>query len=381
MNILLITWNYPPKVGGMENMISQLVKQWLKSSTVTVIGPKGLKQTSCDDVIRPKRDGILWFIGSAFFHSIRILRSRNFDIIITGSALVAPLAVVLGIFFRCPVASLIHGLDLLYRQPLYQLTIKYFLPRCSILFANSHNTKELAITRGVSPERIDVINPGLDLNEFLYSDRNQQQYYKNCFGTRRIILSAGRLVARKGIPEFIENVIPQILKSDPEILLIIVGENPIQSLAHKEDIKGRILEIVDKNNLSQNVLLMGHVNRSELIQLYSMADIFVLPAIAVPNDVEGFGIVILEAGAVGCPIVATRIGGIPDAVADGMTGILVEPGDWQSMTTTMIRLLNNQSLRRELGENGRKRVKEFFDWPVVGERYLLSISKILSCYN
>lgn len=380
MNILLITWNYPPKVGGMENMISQLVNQWQKSVTVTVIGPAGSEGTHFDDVVRPKINGILWFLGSAFYHSIRLLRTGAFDVIVTGSALVAPLAVILGFFFRCPVASLIHGLDLLYSQPIYQLAIKYFLPRCNFLFANSQHTKELAIARGAIPNRIEVINPGLDFKEFSCIKKTEFFLKQVSLKNRRVILSAGRLVTRKGIPEFVEHVVSRLVTLQPDLLFLVVGENPIQSLTHKEDIKTRIIETVKKCNLSDNVLLLGHVDRHELIQLYSIADIFVLPAITIPNDVEGFGIVLLEAGAAGCPAVSTRLGGIPDAVADGQSGLLVEPDDWHAMTAAIIRLLHDHSFRKNLGINSRERVKDFFDWPIIGERYL-SLLRNLKAHN
>jgi len=364
MNILLITWNYPPKVGGIENMLSQLVSQWQQTVTVTVIGPLGDKQSYGDDVIRPKKDGVFRFFLSALYNSLKLLRTEKYDVIVTGSALITPLAVLLGSAFNLPVATLIHGLDILYPHPAYQWIMKHFLPRCDFIFSNSGHTKQLAIDVGVSYSRIEVINPGLDFTEFTSVQAPSDFLDSLNIQNRKIILSAGRLAARKGIPEFIEHVIFHLVQEHPEIMFVIVGDNPVQSLAHKEDIKCRIIDTVEKFNLSDNVLALGHVNRNELVELYSVADIFVLPAITKPNDVEGFGIVLLEAGAAGCPTVSTRLGGIPDAVADGKTGILVDPDDWQAMTTAIIHLLNNDSLRKSLGNNGRDRVKNYFDWPI-----------------
>lgn len=371
MNILVITWNYPPKVGGMENLISQLVHQWQKIVSVTVIAPAGSDENHSSQVIRPKRDGLLWFFLYAFFHTIRLLRSGNFNVIVTGSALLAPLAIFLGYIFRRPVACLIHGLDLLYSRSIYQCVIRFFLPRCDFLFANSQNTKELAIIRGANPGRIAVINPGLDFNEFSCIQRNRNLSINQIdLRGRKVILSAGRLVPRKGIPEFVEHVVSHLVGIVPDLIFLVVGENPTQSLTHKEDVKSRIAEVVKKCHLSDKVLLLGHVDRQELIQLYSNSDIFVLPAISVSNDIEGFGIVLLEAGAAGCPAVSTRLGGIPDAIVDGQTGLLVEPDDWQAMTATIAQLLQDHSLCQSLGANSRQRVKDFFDWPIIGERYL-----------
>jgi phosphatidylinositol alpha-1,6-mannosyltransferase len=269
---------------------------------------------------------------------------------------------------------------LLYSHPIYQLAIKIFLPRCTFLFANSNHTKELAIARGAIPNRIEVINPGLDFKEFSCIQEAEFFLKQVDLKNRKVILSVGRLVTRKGIPEFIEHVISHLVTIDPGLLFLVVGENPTQSLTHKEDIKTRIIETVKKFNLSDNVLLLGHVGRQELMQLYSIADIFVLPAMTIPNDVEGFGIVLLEAGAAGCPAVSTRLGGIPDAVADGQSGLLVEPDDWHAMTAAIIRLLRDRSFRKYLGRNSRERARDFFDWPIIGERYL-SLLRNLKTHN
>ena len=93
--------------------------------------------------------------------------------------------------------------------------------------------------------------------------------------------------------------------------------------------------------------------------------VFVLPALEVPGDVEGFGIVFLEAAQASTPSVATKIGGIPDAVEDGVTGLLVEPGDYVQMTHAIVRLLEDSELRERLARQGRVRVQRSFGWGTI----------------
>jgi phosphatidylinositol alpha-1,6-mannosyltransferase len=372
MRILFITWNYPPKVGGMEMMLSQLVTQLKRHAHITVIGPyaNGYEDLNEENTIRPTKNGILAFMLTALLRGFTTLQKNRCDIIIAGSALIAPISVLLGTLFHRPVVIYIHGLDLLYENKLYQMLIHLFLPRCDLLFANSSNTADLAVKLGVSAERIKVINPGLDFSEFKILSTTNKTYEGLHLKGRLVLLSAGRLAPRKGIPEFIEHVLPSLIIDYPHLLFLIAGDNPVQSLTHKADVKKRIIKAAQANGVTDHINLLGFVTRTQLLQLFSVCDIFVLPAIEMPGDIEGFGIVLIEAGAAGRPVVSTRLGGINDAVEDNHTGLLVKAGDWAQMSAALRRLLDNEKLRLTMGQSARKRVKENFDWPVVGRQTL-----------
>jgi len=369
----------------MEIMLRQLVTQWQKSVTVQVIGPFGNSlpprkrgdRSDSGDIIRPARDGLLRFFGTAFFQAMRLLRRGDIDLIMTGSALITPIAVLLGILYRRPVVTQMHGLDLLYHHPVYQWAMRTFLPRCQLLFANSQHTKTLAVALGASADRIQVINPGLDFSEFSdLPDAERVRIGMNLEG-HKLLLSAGRLAERKGIAEFVEHLLPELVKAHPNLLFLIVGENPTQSLMHKEDVMGRIVVAAKKANVADHVRLLGYVERPHLLNLFAASDLFVLPAIDIRGDVEGFGIVLIEASAARCPVVSTRLGGIPDAVADYDTGRLVDAGDWEAMATVIDHLLQDEALCQMMGENGRQRVREKFDWPIVGQRYLAFLNELV----
>lgn len=381
MKILLITWNYPPKTGGMENMLYEVMQQLTVCAAVDIIAPFAEPHGSDSDearLFRAYRQGLLSFFLHALRTGIRLNRNTHYDVIMTGSALVLPVAIILGVLFRVPVVPITHGLDIIYPNPLYQLLMKGLLPRCRHVFANSRMTRQLVIEHGVRPDNVTVINPGIDVSEFDHpSDCNaiRQQYG---IGRKRFMLSAGRLVKRKGILEFISRALPDIVKSEPDSLLVVVGENPSQSLAHREDLMGQLRSELDRLGLQDHVLLIGWASRMELVTFYKACDFFVLPAIHVPGDTEGFGIVLLEANAAGKPVVATAVGGIPDAVENGRSGILVEPENWTAITQSVLHLLRDDEDRKQLGKQGRLRAESEFGWKVIGKQYRDVLSRIVA---
>jgi phosphatidylinositol alpha-1,6-mannosyltransferase len=121
--------------------------------------------------------------------------------------------------------------------------------------------------------------------------------------------------------------------------------------------------------LQNHVRLAGSLSDDEVISLYHLSDVVVLPALACTDDVEGFGIVLLEAAAAGKPVVATRVGGIPDAIEDGKSGILVNAGDYEGFTQTLISLLLDAQKRAVMGAYAKVRVTEQFSWQRIVRQY------------
>ena len=143
---------------------------------------------------------------------------------------------------------------------------------------------------------------------------------------------------------------------------MIVGDNPSESLTHREDTLSEIKRIISDMSLQNYIRLLGSLNDDEVIELYQACDVFVLPALAITDDVEGFGIVLLEAAAAGKVVVVTRVGGIPDAVEDGKSGILVEAGDHAALQREIIDLLRDDCRRLDMAAHARERVMKQFSW-------------------
>ena len=369
MQLLMTTWNYPPKLGGMEVMIARIVADLRRHMRVQVLGPYDPLQPDEPDTIRAGRGGLAWFMLSAIFTGWRLLRREPIDLLMGGSALMAPVMFALSWLGKRPFIVIVHGLDLVYEHPLYQFMLRRLLPRADYVIANSENTRRLAEQLGVSKANIQVIPPGVSLPKAMPPKRIARFCAERQLTQRRIILSVGRLAARKGIAEFVTASMPGIVSEAPEALFLIAGENPTDSLAHKADVKEAVKKAVAEQGLERYVRLLGRVDDATLRALYQCCDLFILPALDVPGDIEGFGIVLTEAAAAGKPVVATRVGGITDAVADGETGKLVACGDWDGLKTAVVDLLGDEAKKRQMGSNARRRVREKFEWPIVIRQY------------
>jgi phosphatidylinositol alpha-1,6-mannosyltransferase len=263
----------------------------------------------------------------------------------------------------------VHGLDIIYRSVLYQLLCVGWLKRCDRIVANSAYTASLAESKGVPRSQIVIIPPGVEPERFAVPVNPEAAQKTFGLDGRRVILFVGRLARRKGVKEFIQKSLPEVVKAVPEACFVIVGANPTESLTHRDDVMAEVIEAVSRLGLARHVKPLGSLSDDKVIKLYQTCDLVVLPAIATPDDVEGFGIVLLEAAAAGKPVVATRVGGIPDAVEDGESGLLVEPGDYIGLTEAVVTLLRDDERRTIMGNHAYHWLAERFTWDKVAPLY------------
>jgi glycosyltransferase involved in cell wall biosynthesis len=146
----------------------------------------------------------------------------------------------------------------------------------------------------------------------------------------------------------------------PELVYVVVGDDAMRSLVHRERLRAVIEGTIERLGLGRHVRLLGSVAERELIQLYRRSEVFVLPCLEMPDDIEGFGVVLCEAALAGTPVVATRVGGIPDAVEDRAGGFLVDAGDYGQMISAISMLLGDETLRRRMASEGNARVRRCF---------------------
>jgi len=376
--ILLVTWNYPPKIGGMENLLFELVQQIRSRTTVGIIAPCSDEpgEKEAEGMYRARFSGLIWFFIYSIIKGSQLLAAGNFDVIVGGSALTSPIVYLLGKIHKKPVAVYAHGLDLIYKNFLYQFAIRALIPKMDLVITNSSQTKEIARKLSVPEESLSVVHPGIRADDFDTTQNEVELKEKYDLAGKFLLLYVGRLAKRKGIPEFIEHSLPDIVKRYENVVFCIVGGNPEKSLIHKMDIQQLIERKITEKGLEEHVRLFGWVDRAALIELYLACDIFLLPAIYVPDDVEGFGIVLAEANAAGKPVVSSAIGGIQDAVVNKKSGILIEPGNWGEYSEAIIHLIEDGSLRDSMGNYGYKRVEQDLDWPVIGRKFLEIINRI-----
>jgi phosphatidylinositol alpha-1,6-mannosyltransferase len=168
----------------------------------------------------------------------------------------------------------------------------------------------------------------------------------------------GRLISSepgKGIDSVIE-VLPDILKDVPDLFYVVIGGG---------DLQARLEELAQESPARGRIVFIGKLRLEQLKHYYSRSDIFVMP-----SRQEGFGVVFLEAMALGKPVVAGNHGGAPEIVQDGVTGFLVNPDDHEALTDRLSRLLQDEPLRRKMGDAGRRRVEENYTFARFEERLM-----------
>ena len=335
-HVLVITRNLPPLLGGMERLNQRMIHSLVSDYNVGIIGPAGcgeyFRGDTVDVVEVPHRP--LWrFILHSLVQGMRLARRKRPQIVIAGSGLTAPATRVAAAIAGARSVVYLHGLDLTVPNRLYRACWLPFVRRMDLALANSRNTARLAFEKGVAANRLQVLHPGTDLPApDPVSGRNFRRDHG--FGARPILLSVGRLTRRKGLAEFVKEALPAILSTHPQALLLVIGEEASNALnASADSERERIMESARKAGMADAVRILPHCDEAVLSAAFRAADVYVFPVLAVPGDVEGFGMVAIEAAAHGLPTVAFGVGGVPDAVIEGQSGSLVAERDYDGFAS------------------------------------------------
>jgi phosphatidylinositol alpha-1,6-mannosyltransferase len=204
---------------------------------------------------------------------------------------------------------------------------------------------------GVAEEKICKILPGVD-ERFLPQPPRPDLVARFGLEGKKVVLSVGRLVARKGHARVLR-ALAQIRDRVQPFHYLIAGDGPE---------KQQILSLASELGLSQQVTLTGRVAEDQLADFYNLCDVFVLVNYVVDGDLEGFGMVFVEANATGKPVIGGRSGGTAEAILHGQTGFLVDPESSDDIAHRLQALLQNEELSRRLGAAGRERVRLEFNW-------------------
>ena len=220
----------------------------------------------------------------------------------------------------------------------------FILKRADKVIANSQYTKSKLVELGIAEPQIVIIPPGLNVNK-LNADTGSQGDLQDKYGLHgKSDDHRPRLVERKGHDVTLKAV-SQAITRIPDLKYVICGDGPY---------KGELERLVTQYGLESVVVFTGRTTDHELQQLYECADLFIMPSrdIKEKGDVEGFGIVFLEANYYRLPVIAGNSGGIPDAVKDNITGYLVDPVDDQEIAMRIEQLMTDEGLSRTMGITG-----------------------------
>lgn len=343
MKLIYITRNYPPAVGGLEKVNFTLSEELKKKIPTFVIANKRSQKW------------LLIFFVTTLFRAIYLSNKHGITNIHLGDGLLSPLGLVLKIVLKKKVTVTINGLDITYKKFFYQKVIPRCVNRLSTIICISHATLNECAKRGIDADKCTVINYGVFLNEFkTNSDRSDLSTFINrkIEENQKILISVGRLVPRKGVGWFIENVLPKL---QTNYLYLIVGGGPE---------KEKIINTIKKQGLESEVLLLTNISNDDLKKLYSTADLFIMPNIPVKGDMEGFGMVLIEAASAGLFSIASNLEGISDAIIDNVTGSLITPMDPQSF----IRAIEQEKTYDK--ESIMNAVDQKYSWEKTVDQYL-----------
>lgn len=346
MRVLFATRKFPPRVGGMESLSQGLLGGFPDPKTTITLGRSQLH--------------LVWFLPYVLLRVA--LTAHRYDIIHLGDAMLSSAGFVPRLFGK-KVAVSVHGLDLTFRPRLYQAYLNVFL-RADAIIANSESTKRLALGRGLHP--VHAIAIGVPERYFSVSRATHRDAELERRRAGRVaFVTVGRLVPRKGVAWFVRHVLPKL----PDVLYVIIGVGPDRE---------EIAKAAAETGTAEQIWLVGSVSDARLLDLLGSSDVFVMPNIAVPGNVEGFGIVAIEASASGLPVVAARLEGIPDAVVAGENGILLPPGDASAFAATLAELVRDPERRRALGDRGRAYTERSYSWPQIIRRYQALFAELLA---
>lgn len=366
--ILLVSFFFPPKFGGIENSLADLCQRLPKEEIVVLADKEGnwqdFDQKQSFKIYRAKFFGSKFLKPSwllLFFKIWQIIKKEKIEVILFGHyANYCLLGPIFRKIFKIPFLIYGRGVDVLIYQKgkISKFFLKSNLKNASRVLANSHFTKNEICKLGIPEKNVIVVHPGIDLEKFNPNKISLEKIekIKDKFGlkNKKIILYVGRLAKIKGI-DLVIKALPEIKKQIQNIVFLVVGKG--------ED-EEELRKLVKELNLEKTVIFVGPVEKpEEAIPYYFLTDLYVGPSRILEfvgyKHQESFGSSFIEAQAIGKPVVATKVGGIPEVVSESKTGLLVPPDDLTKLTEAIVKLLINKNLIEELSQNTKKWVEKF----------------------
>ncbi|MFO0741490.1 MAG: glycosyltransferase [Labilithrix sp.] len=374
--VVLVAHDFAPKLGGMETVARSLARELLargvevKVYTTKRLGARiasGLGEGVVVPLYTPLAPpGRIDLRPDLHLTIDRALRDVP-DVIHLCNAGLGPWIPDLRAALPATVTCSVHGNDLLApwvtsgdEPAAYRAAQIAGLSAADAVVAVSEFSRRLAETNGVDPRALHTVENGVDARRFAPGPRDARLAERlGLAPDDEVILTVSRLAPRKGH----RTVIQALAKvARPRLKYIFTGAS--------EAMTRELLDLAREKGVASRVVPAGFVGEDELPSLYRLASAFALLADEEAADVEGFGVALLEAAASGLPTIASRTGGMPEAIADGITGLLIPPGDATAAAEAITSLLRDPARARRLGEAGRVRVEKSFSEAAAATRLL-----------
>lgn len=352
---LFLTRKYPPSVGGMQTLAAGVWRALQRRAPQAQIISHG----------GSNRELPRWLVGALPRATFAIAR-RRVDSVLTGDALMYAISRPILMTAGLPQATMIMGLDITYTNPMYRALVHPAVRGAPRLIAISSATADAAVSIGVKRERISVVRLGIPTPEVTPKERRAAgAAIRRAFGLDRddvVLLTLGRLVRRKGVDWFLKRVLPHL---PAQVKYLVAGDGPLES---------ELRRLSSDPALAGRVHILGGVDDERREQLLRGADLFVQPNVRVSGDMEGFGLVVLEAATRGTPTLASGLEGIVDAVVDGQTGVLLPTEDEAAWVDRITELVASPDQLRALGAQFGDAARQLYGEEQMGDELLRLLS-------
>ena len=375
--LLCVTNDFGPRAGGIETFVIGLIERrpfgstivytsaqagsaeydarWLKDFGVTVIRDKSKILLPTPRVARALQ---------------KLIEKERIEVAAFGAA--APLGLLSASMKKAGVkrtVALTHGHEVWWAKVfpfnLFMRRIGATVDSLTYLGEFTRTAISAALSKEAAHAMVKIA-PGIDVDHFRPVDAASLRAELG-LTNKKVIVSVGRLVHRKGQDHLVESM-PAILKVHPDAHLLLVGKGPY--LEH-------LAKLVAKNGLQDSVSFIGRIQYAELPAYICCGDIFAMPSRSrlMGLEVEGLGIVYLEASACGLPVIAGKSGGAPDAVIDGTTGLVVDGTNNDEIAQAAIALLSDPSKAQQMGAAGRQWIIDEWRWEIWAQKFESLLSK------
>ena len=370
--ILCITNDFGPRAGGIETFVMGLIERAPKGSIIVYTSAQGDTTSYDQSWLRDFGVEVIRDPSKILLPTPRVIRSVK-KVIARGSikqvffGAAAPLGVMARALRRKGVVNIValtHGHEVWWAKlwP-FSSAISFIGNNVDHLtylgeFTKSEIAKALS-TKAKS--RLIKIAPGIDTDHFAPDLGSIQLRRDLGLVDKKVIVSVGRLVHRKG-QDFLIQSLPAILEKHPTAHILMVGEGPYRK---------NLTKMVEKLKLTQAVTFIGRIQYKDLPRYICAGDIFAMPSRSrlAGLEVEGLGIVYLEASSCALPVVAGRSGGAPDAVDEGVTGFSVDGTSTVEISSAIIKLLDDPAKAKEMGAAGRSWIIEKWRWEIWSKQF------------
>ena len=378
MKILMLTWEYPPRiVGGIARVVHDLSKRLIKDGhEVTVVtyrdnadvpeyeNDKGVNVYRVDNYMIHPNNFIDWIMQLNFNMLSKateiINKEGGFDVIHAHDWLVTYAAKSLKNAYDIPIVATIHATEAGRNSGIHDETQRYIndtewlltYEATEVIVNSNYMKNEIQRLFGLPFDKINVIPNGINLSNFTGIEREYDFRRQYAMDNEKIILYVGRLVYEKGVQHLIA-AMPKILSNYNDAKLIIAGRGGMMDELRAE---------ASNLGLNDKIYFTGYLNSKQVQKMYKCADVAVFP-----STYEPFGIVALEAMLAGVPTVVSDVGGLDEIVTHGVDGMKSYAGNANSIADSVTALLYDHQLATNVSKKAKQKVKDQFNWEKIAQ--------------